>query len=421
VKETQEVKMATSFIDIVFFVYTFFSIYLLSLFLALYLPNKDKFFGYPKGKPEPITIVMPCYNESETIGEAIESLLKLDYPKNMLEIIVVDDKSTDNSVEVIKRYTEKYKNVRLIIHKKNTGCAAGPTNTGIRNAKYDYIAVVDADSMPDRDSLRKMIGFLQEDKSVGVVTCAILVKKPWNLWRRIQAYEYFIIAFTRKLLEFVDSIYVTPGPLALYRKEALVHAGLFDTKNLTQDIEMTWNLLSKKYKVRMCLDTRVYSVAPSGFRGWWKQRVRWNIGGIQTLIKYKGFALKKGTLGCIVMPIFAISMFLGVFGLLVLAYLLFRRVMLMFLATKYSIYASAAIISTSSLSFTPSILNFFGIASFLLGLWFTLYGLGIMKANELLGKENIFNIAIYLVVYLAIYPFTFLAAVYQMLRGKYSW
>ena len=413
--------MNLSFVDIIFFIYTFFSVYLLSLFLSLYLPNKDKFFGYPKGTPEPISIVMPCYNESETIGEAIESLLKIDYPKNMLEIIIVDDKSTDNSVEVINRYVKKYKNVRLIVHEKNTGCAAGPTNTGIRNAKYEYIAVVDADSMPDRDSLKKMIGFLQEDKSVGVVTCAILVKKPWNLWRRIQAYEYFIIAFTRKLLEFVDSIWVTPGPLALYRKKALIAAGLFDTKNLTQDIEMTWNLLSKKYKVKMCLDARVYSVAPAKFGGWWKQRVRWNLGGIQTIIKYKGFTFKKGTLGLIVIPIFSISMFLGVFGLALLAYLISRRILLTYLATKYSLYASTAIIATSSFSLTPSILNFFGIVAFLLGLWFTLYGLGIMKANELLGKENIFNIALYLIVYLAIYPFTFVAAVYQMLIGKYSW
>jgi biofilm PGA synthesis N-glycosyltransferase PgaC len=389
--------------------------------LSLYLPNKNRFFGYPKGTPEPISIVMPCYNESETIGEAIESLLKINYPKDMLEIIIVDDKSTDNSVEVIKKYQERYKNVRLIVHKKNTGGAAGPTNTGIRNAKYNYIAIVDADSMPEKDSLRKMIGFLQEDKKVGVVTCAILVRKPWNLWRRIQAYEYFIIAFTRKLLEFVDSIWVTPGPLALYRKKALVDAGLFDTKNMTQDIEMTWNLLSKKYKVKMCLDTRVYSVAPIKFKDWWKQRVRWNIGGIQTLIKYKGFTFKKGTLGMIVIPIFSISMFLGIFGLALLAYLISRRILLTYLATKHSLYASTAILATSSFSLTPSILNFFGVVAFILGLWFTLYGLGIMNAKELLGKENIFNISIYLIVYLAIYPFTFVAAVYQMLRGKYSW
>src|SRR3989344_1662017 len=186
--------MAMSIIELIFFVYTFLSIYMLSLFVILYLQSRKEMFSYPKGKVEPVSIVMPCYNEQKNIGLAIESLLNLKYPKDMLEIIIVDDKSTDNSVNIVRNYEKKYKNVRLIVNKRNSGGAAEPTNIGIKAAKYDYVAVADADSTPDKDALIKMIGFLQEDKSVGGVTCAVLAKEPKTFFQRLQAIEYRVIA-----------------------------------------------------------------------------------------------------------------------------------------------------------------------------------------------------------------------------------
>ena len=127
-------------IDFIFLFYMFLGLYMLSLFLFLYFPNKNKLFSYPPSKAVPVSIVVPCYNEGELIGETIESLLNLDYPKEMIEVIVVDDQSKDNSVDVVKRFTKKYKNVKLIVNKRNSGGAAEPTNIGIKAAKYDFIA-----------------------------------------------------------------------------------------------------------------------------------------------------------------------------------------------------------------------------------------------------------------------------------------
>jgi len=251
-----------NFIDGVFFFYVFLGLYMASLFIFIYLGNRKTLWEYPKGKPEPVSIVMPCYNESKVIGGAIESLLKLNYPKKMLEIIIVDDRSTDNSAEVIRRYAKKYRNVRLIVNERNSGGAAEPTNIGVRAAKYKYIAVADADSTPERDALIKMIGFLQEDKRVGAVTCSILTQHQKTIFQKLQDLEYGVIAFTRKLLDSVDSVYVTPGPFALYRKKDLIKIGLFDPKNMTQDIEIVWRFLSRGYIARMCLATHVYSDTP---------------------------------------------------------------------------------------------------------------------------------------------------------------
>lgn len=409
-----------NFIEAVFFIYMFIGLYMLSLLVFIYLPNRRKMFDYPKGSPEPVSVIMPCYNAEKTIGKGIEAILDLDYPKNMIELIVVDDKSSDNSVKVVKEYVKRYKNVRLIVNKRNSGGAAEPTNIGIKNAKYDYVAVADDDSTPDRDALRKMIGFLQKDKKVGAVTCAVLAKHPETFLQKLQSIEYSIISFSRKLLDLVDAVYVTPGPFALYRKNILVEVGMFDTKNMTQDIEIVWRLNYHGYKARMCLGTRVHSETPRGFKGWWRQRIRWNIGGTQTLWKYKGFVFRKGMLGAFIIPFFSLSLFIGLFGLGMLTYLWAQRIFTTYLTTQYSIYGGTALISLQDLTFSPSVLNFFGGTLFLLGIFFTLFGMGVMQ--ELKKKHARFlNIGFYILIYLSIYPLIMITSLYKLYTGKYSW
>lgn len=409
-----------TFIDVVFFVYTFIGLYMLSLYVSLYIQNRKEIFNYPKGKPEPVSIIVPCYNEGQHIGQTIESLLNMNYPKNMMEIIVVDDMSKDNSADVVRSYARKHGNIKLIVNKRNSGGAAEPTNIGVKAAKYKYIAVTDADSFPEKDALIKMIGYLQTNSKVGGVTCAVLAQKPETFMQRLQAIEYAVIAFNRKLFDSVDSVYVTPGPFALYRKSTLVEVGLFDTKNMTQDIEIVWRMLSQGYVARMCLATHVRSVTPSGFRAWFKQRIRWNIGGLQTMLKYKHLLFKKGMLGAFIIPFFSISLFIGLFGLGIFLYLLFKRIVVAYLSTKYSIYASTAIVSLQDFSFAPSILNFFGITLFILGSIFTIFGLSVMKEREI-RNDSFFNIGFYLLVYLAIYPFIMITGLYKYMTRTYTW
>jgi len=409
-----------NFVDFLFFFYTFVGLYMLILMIIVYLPHRKEMFNYPKGKPEPVSIVIPCYNEAKSIGKAIENLLNLNYPKQMIEIIVVDDKSTDNSVEIIKQYTKKYSNVKLIVNKKNSGGAAEPTNLGIKAAKYNYIAVADADSYPEKDALLKMIGFLQKDPRIGGVTGAVLVKDAQTFIQKLQYIEYVVISFARKLLDFVDAVYVTPGPFALYRKEILFKIGLFDIKNLTQDIEIVWRMMSYGYRARMSLDTKIYTIAPRSFKKWWRQRVRWNIGGTQTLYKYRKWFPSKNMLGMFIIPFFSASLFIGVVGIILFAYLAIRRALVLFLSTKYSFIANETVTRLVDLSFNPSILNFFGISLFLLGCFYSLFALMTMK--ELHFKNiNIFNLLFFLTLYLMIYPLIMIASMYKLAVGKYSW
>jgi len=409
-----------NFIDFVFFFYNFIALYMLTLMITVYFPHRKEMFYYPPGKPEPVSIVMPCYNEADSIGKAIENLLNLNYPKDMIEIIVVDDRSKDNSVEIVKKYVKKYKNVRLIVNERNSGGAAEPTNIGIKAAKYDYVAVADADSYPEKDALLKMIGFLQKDKTIGGVTGAVLGKGNETFMQQMQYLEYVVISFARKLLDYVDSVYVTPGPFALYRKKILFEVGLFDTKNMTQDIEIVWRMMSHGYKARMSLSAKIYSITPKTFKQWWRQRVRWNIGGSQTIVKYKKWTLSKNMLGRFVIPFFVASLFIGVVGILLFTYLFTRRILVTYFSTKYSVLANEAIPRLIDLSFNASVLNFFGITLFLLGCAYTIFAIKSMKEFKL-KDINIFNLIFFLTLYLMIYPLIMISALYKFAVKRYSW
>ena len=408
------------FITIVFLVYTFIALYFFFLFLLIYIQNKDEFFYYPKAKKNySLSIVVPCYNEEKDIGGTIESLLKIGY-KGLKKIIVVDDCSTDDSYRIMKEYAKKYSKVMAVQTPKNTGNAAGAKNYGAQFVKTELIGFTDADSYPEKGSVNKMVGFFN-DLKVGAVTSTVLVKNRNKFIEKLQAIEYKVIKFSRKLLEFIDSIYVTPGPLAVYRRKAFEDVGKFDEENLTEDIEITWNLQMNNWKVKMCVPSRVYSVAPTKVKEWINQRNRWNMGGLQTIFKYKKQALKgKGMLGAFILPFFVLSWLLGLFGIFILVYRLLREVIVSYLSAKYSIGAQAAILTLREINLTPHVLVFLGLTLFLFGLFFTLIALSNAREKQY-KRVGVFTLGFYLVFYLLMYPVILVISLTKFLKGKKSW
>ena len=236
----------------------------------------------------------------------------------------------------------------------------------------------------------------------------------------MQAIEYSVIAWTRKLLGYVDSIYVTPGPLALYRKEVFEKMGNFDTKNLTEDIEMTWRIAGYGYKRELCLDAVAYTVVPNKLKPWYNQRVRWGMGGMQTMNKYKNILFRKGMLGLFILPFFTVSLFLGLVGLSIFFYLLSKRIYYSFFFMDYTLQAQTHLLVVEDLYITPTILNYFGIALFIFGLLFTILALKIMKKQKV-KKPNFLHLMIYMIVYLTVYPFVLISSIYRLARRKLSW
>lgn len=260
-----------------------------SLWLTIYLSMRKREFN--KGSfEEPVSIIIPAYNKESTIAKVIESVLALDYPEK--EVIVVNDGSTDKTLEICKNFEKKGK-IKLISYSKNKGKAFA-LNTGVKASKYDIIVTVDADSFPKKKSLKKLVKYFVDPK-VGAVAGTVKVLNKNKFLTLSQGLEYLHQGFQRVCQGFLDAIMVAPGPLTAYRKEALIKAGYFDDDTLVEDFDMTIKLHKAGYKVVTEKKAEVLTLVPETFTSWWKQRVRWSRGGLQILKKHFDVFWNKNT------------------------------------------------------------------------------------------------------------------------------
>jgi len=405
-----------------YLVFTFLGFYYLSLFGLIFFQNRKHMFEwFEPNRVYGLSIVVPCYNGADVIEGTIENLVNSDY-EGLKKIIVVDHCSTDNTYEIIKRCAKKYGNVIALRKSENlTGLSAESKNYGAKFVRTELIGFTDDDSRPLEDAISKMVGFFNDEK-VGAVTSRVLVRNRNKFLARVQSIEYKIIAFTRKLFGFVDSIYVTNGPLSIYQKKAFEDVGGFDESNLTEDIEITWHLINRGWKVYISLSSLVYTIVPDTFKTWLRQRLRWNMGGIQTLWKYKSTLFRKGMLGFFVLPYFVLAWILGIFGLCLVIYRFSRYLILQYLQTIYSVEAQTTMLRFNDLNLNPSILFFFGIILLSLGILYNFAALShSRKESKEFKKENLFNLIIYMFVYLLMYPVVLVCSAYKFITKNKSW
>jgi cellulose synthase/poly-beta-1,6-N-acetylglucosamine synthase-like glycosyltransferase len=403
-------------LPIIYLGYMFLAIYFLTLYITVYINNRKQIFESPISKKKyTISVLVPAWNEEETIQKTIEAIYEIDY--KLTEVIVINDGSTDKTAEIVKRLQKKYDSLK-IINKKNSG-KGDSLNQGIKIAKGELVVVVDADSYPAKDSFGKMVGFF-EDKSVGGATCIFIPRNNKKLFEKLQDVEYHVIAFTRKLLGYLGAIYVTPGPLAMYRKTALNKIGGFDSKNMTEDIEIAWSLTKHGYERKMCLDTYATTTVPTTLKKWYRQRRRWNIGGLQCIQKYKSYFFKRGMLGFFILPFFTMQLFLGVLGLGIFVYLVMTKLVTNYLFTAYSISVGTPLLTINDFHITASFLNYLGIVLFVVGFVFTILVLSIVKSG-VLKRQSIFSLLFYSLVYLSVYPFIMISAIYNFIKKNHTW
>ncbi len=295
------------------FFYTF-------VWLALYIVEGGKSTRTKKlTKAIPVSIIVPAYNEEGKITKCIASLLNLNYPK--YEIIVVDDGSTDNTSKKVADFIKERKlgkKVKLVVHKRNKGKAAA-VNTGIKNARYPLIAVVDADSHVTKDSLIKIVPYFY-DEEVGAVASTIKVRNPNNLLAKLQWWEYLLVNFYRSLMSRINVLYVTPGVMSVYRKQHLEKVGLFDENEISEDLEIALRLKKHNYKILFEIDSITYTDVPSTLKGFYRQRVRWYRGFLRNFKRYWktfGFSKTYDLFGTFMFPMALIGVAVWMFHLII--------------------------------------------------------------------------------------------------------
>jgi cellulose synthase/poly-beta-1,6-N-acetylglucosamine synthase-like glycosyltransferase len=312
---------------------TFIGIYLNVWFLLIVLGNKSKIREKKKALRTPsISILIPAYNEAKTLARSLKSILKLDYPKSKLDTIVIDNGSTDRTLEVAKRF-KKYGIKVLSLPMRGKTKAL---NLGLKHAKGELIGVLDADTFVSKRCLKNMIGYFN-DKDVGAVTNHVRVASSRKLFPSIQDVEYIFSAFSKKLISLLGALYIVPGTLSLIRRDLVKKIG-FSEDTITEDMDIALCMLKKDYKIVNSIDAISYTEVPSTFKALLKQRVRWYRGFIQNVRKHSDmiFNRKYPHLGCFILPF---SSFFAIFvGISLTIFLIFGMARNAFFFAKDILY-----------------------------------------------------------------------------------
>lgn len=260
-----------------------------------------------------VSIIVPCWNEENTLGRTVKSLLDLDYPKDKFEILIIDDGSTDNTLPRARQF-EKYSNVRVFT--KENGGKHTALNFGLSQSESELVGCLDADSYVHRDALKNIILTFETDQKIMAVTPSVKIWEPNNIIQLIQNVEYIWAIFLRKMLSFMDAIYVTPGPFSIFKRVVFEKVGNYREAHKTEDMEMAMRMQCNKMKIGNCHSAVIYTSAPETLNKLYKQRLRWTYGFIKNANDYRFmfFKRKYGNLGLFILPIALLSIFTTVYS-----------------------------------------------------------------------------------------------------------
>ncbi|WP_189328932.1 bifunctional polysaccharide deacetylase/glycosyltransferase family 2 protein [Actinoplanes ianthinogenes] len=245
------------------------------------------------GEPvtDPVSVIVPAYNEKEGIEAAVRSLAGGDYPE--IEVVVVDDGSTDDTAEIAEGL--RLPNVRVV--RVPNGGKSNALNTGIALAKHDLIVTVDGDTVFERDSIQKLVQPFG-DPAVGAVAGNVKVGNRGTLVSTWQHIEY-VIGFNldRRLYETLNCMPTVPGAIGAFRREALAQVGGISDETLAEDTDVTMALCRQGWRVVYEEHAKAWTEAPTTLEQLYRQRYRWSYGTMQAMWKHRRALFDKGPSG----------------------------------------------------------------------------------------------------------------------------
>jgi cellulose synthase/poly-beta-1,6-N-acetylglucosamine synthase-like glycosyltransferase len=239
---------------------------------------------------EPVSVIVPAYNESAGIAAAVRSIAASDHA---VEIIVVDDGSTDGTADIVERLG--LPRVR-VIRQENQGKPAA-LNTGIRAAQHELIVMVDGDTVFEPETVRLLVQPFADPK-VGAVSGNTKVANRGGLLGRWQHIEY-VVGFNldRRLFDVAECMPTVPGAIGGFRRAALEALDGVSSETLAEDTDLTMALCRDGWRVVYEETARAWTEAPQSLDALWKQRYRWCYGTLQAMYKHRKAVGQRGAAG----------------------------------------------------------------------------------------------------------------------------
>jgi cellulose synthase/poly-beta-1,6-N-acetylglucosamine synthase-like glycosyltransferase/peptidoglycan/xylan/chitin deacetylase (PgdA/CDA1 family) len=240
---------------------------------------------------EPVSVIVPAYNEKEGIEAAVQSLAGGDYPA--IEVVVVDDGSTDGTAALVEALA--LPNVRVV--RVPNGGKSNALNTGVALARSDLIVTVDGDTIFEKDSIRMLVQPFA-DPRVGAVAGNVKVGNRQKMVAAWQHIEY-VIGFNldRRLYEVLGCMPTVPGAIGAFRREALDQVGGISDETLAEDTDVTMAICRQGWKVVYEERAKAWTEAPATLEQLYKQRYRWSYGTMQAMWKHRRSLFDKGPSG----------------------------------------------------------------------------------------------------------------------------
>ncbi len=297
---------------------------------------------------EPVSIIVPAYNESAGIEAAVRSIAASTHP---VEIIVVDDGSTDSTAEIVEALG--LPGVTLI--RKENGGKPSALNAGLAAASYDLVAMVDGDTVFEPGTVHALIQPFANPQ-VGAISGNTKVANREGMLGAWQHIEY-VVGFNldRRLFDVAECMPTVPGAIGAFRRDALLRVGGVSNDTLAEDTDLTMSLCRDGWRVVYQDNARAWTEAPESLGALWKQRYRWCYGTLQAMWKHRGAVLQGGAAGKlgrrglgyllvlqVLLPLFApvVDVF-AIYGLIFLDPVRIGLLWLVFLAVQFFMAAYA--------------------------------------------------------------------------------
>ncbi|WP_405625661.1 glycosyltransferase [Streptomyces sp. NBC_00016] len=266
--------------------------FVLMLLLSALHARRVRRPGFSWGPPvtEPVSVLVPAYNEAKCIENTVRSLMASEHP---IEVLVIDDGSSDGTALIVEAMG--LPNVR-VVRQHNAGKPAA-LNRGIANARYDLIVMMDGDTVFEPSTVRELVQPFGDPK-VGAVAGNAKVGNRDSLIGAWQHIEY-VMGFNldRRMYDVLGCMPTIPGAVGAFRRSALERVGGMSDDTLAEDTDITMAMHRDNWKVVYAEKARAWTEAPESVQQLWSQRYRWSYGTMQAIWKHRRAVFERGPSG----------------------------------------------------------------------------------------------------------------------------